>query len=51
MTIFTIFLVLIFCVGIPYLIYKAFVEKGGWIPNTFANIRDEQDKPLDDAQS
>lgn len=51
MTIFTIFLILIFCVGIPYLIYIAFIKKGGWIPNTFANIRDKQDDPLNNAQS
>ena len=50
MTIFTIFLVLIFVIGIPFLIYKAFIDKGGWVPNTFNNIRDKQDRPIEEAQ-
>jgi hypothetical protein len=46
MTIFTIILVLVFVVGIPYLIYETFID--GWLDKLINDFTSEQDKPLED---
>ena len=51
MTIFTILLVLLFVVGIPYLIYKAFIDNGGFISRFMEDQKAKQDDPIDQAQS
>ena len=49
MTIFTIILVLLFVVGIPYLIYEAFIDDGGYITKLFSQIIGKDDRPIDKA--
>lgn len=46
MTIMTIFLVLLFLIGIPYLIYEAFIDNGGFVLNLFNGIKEKQDDPI-----
>lgn len=51
MTIFTILLVLLFVVGIPYLIYEAFIDDGGFVNRFMSDQKAKQDDPINQAQS